>query len=85
VRIGDTGVLRDALDPVTGTLAQARAGVGAVSLLASWTVRNCTQLDLPDRPPAVVLVTVSSIRTYPFLLPLTVDGQTGCTPDDIRG
>jgi hypothetical protein len=63
VRIGDTGVLRDALDPVTGTLAQARAGVGAVSLLASWTVRNCTQLDLPDRPPAVVLVTVSSIRT----------------------
>jgi len=85
VRIADTSQLHDALDAVTGRLAQSRTGVGAVSLLATWTVRNCTQLDLPDRPPADVHVTVSSIRTYPFVLPLTVDGQTGCTPDDIRG
>jgi hypothetical protein len=85
VQIADTSQLHDVLDPVTGTLAQSREGVGSVSLLARWTIRSCTQLDLPVRPSADVVVTVSSIRTYPFVLPLTVLGQTGCTPDDIRG
>src|SRR5207248_3526860 len=69
-RLGDPRDLHGALDHVGGTLAQARAGFSDVGLEARWTVGECRQADLPDHPPAHVLVTVTSIRTYPFLLPV---------------
>jgi hypothetical protein len=85
VRMVDVAHLRGPLDQPTGTLAQSRAGVADVALDARWAVGQCVQSDLPVHPPAEVLVTVTSIRSYPFLLPVSVQGGTDCTPDDIQG
>jgi hypothetical protein len=85
VKLVDPSELHGPLEHPTGTLAQVRDGASDVGLEARWAVDQCVQADLPDHPPAQVLITVTSIRSYPFLLPVTVRGPTGCTPDDIQG
>jgi hypothetical protein len=84
-RLVDPSDVHGALDVVSGTAVQGRQDASTVALAAQWTVGTCVQADLPDHPPAQVLVTVTVIRSYPFLLPVTVRGRTDCTPDDIQG
>jgi hypothetical protein len=85
VRLADPGDLHGALEHPAGTLEQERGDAADVGLAARWTVTQCVQADLPVHPPAQVLVTVTSIRSYPFVLPVTVRGRTDCTPDDVQG
>ena len=68
-----------------GTPVQARQDTSTVALVAQWTVGTCVQADLPDHPPAVGAGDRDQIRSYPFLLPVTVSGRTDCTPGDIQG
>ena len=84
-QLADPQDLHGRLDVVRLTPVQGRQDTSTVALVAQWTVGTCVQADLPDHPPALALVTVTRIRSYPFLLPVTVSGRTDCTPGDIQG
>jgi hypothetical protein len=60
-------------------------GKTLVGLDGRWVIRHCTVRDLPDHGDLTVTVELTSIRTYPFELPVTVMGRTDCTPGDVQG
>ena len=85
VRLADDYGLHSPLDAVSGTLEQAHDGTATVALVQRWPIGTCNVRDLPDHGDLLVAVTVTSIRTYPFVLPVRVLGRTDCTPDDVQG
>ncbi len=73
--------------PVPAPVMMQRVdGPGPFALTAGWVVRSCSAgLASADRAPATVAVTVSGLRTYPYVLPITYTGRTDCAPGDVRG
>jgi len=80
-RVVSTADLRAGGEVVSGQAVQRLQGPGALMLTVGWVVGTCRQTD-PSLTgiPLDVTVTVSGIRTYPYVLPVTLQGHTRCTP-----
>ncbi len=85
IGLADDHLLRSPQDAASGTLTQQGVGKTLVGLEERWVIRHCTVRDLPDHGDLTVTVELTSIRTYPFELPVSVVGQTDCTPGDVQG
>ncbi len=61
-------------------------GPAPFALAAGWVVRSCSaELASAAGAPRTVTVTVSGLRTYPYVLPVTYTGRTGCAPGGVPG